>query len=184
MADGEIATERLILRPPALEDLPWICESMNTPAVMRYLGGEILTPVAVEESLAADCAAFWSGGHQRWTIWLRDGDCRVGRCGLFHTRSPAAPPALCGQREIGWMLAEPHWGKGYATEAAQAVLDYAFATLGLPHIYSQTSDSNLASTRMMQRLGFTRRAQLDYVDPDYPPADNPTTVWLLEARRA
>jgi RimJ/RimL family protein N-acetyltransferase len=181
MADGSIATERLILRPPAPDDLPWILESMNTSAVMRYLGGEVRTRAEIEESLAADCAAFWSGGHQRWTIWLRDDAVRVGRCGLFHVRSPAAPPALQGQREIGWTLAEPRWGHGYATEAARAVLDLAFGPMGLPVVYSQTSDSNVASTRMMARLGFTRWAELGYVDPDYPPRDNPTTVWSLAA---
>ena len=48
-------------------------------------------------------------------------------------------------------------------------------------LYSQTSDSNAASTRMMQRLGFTFRPELGYDDPDYPPHDNPTTVWSLDA---
>lgn len=181
MADGAIATDRLILRPPAPDDLPWVLASMNTLAVMRYLGGEVRTFQEVEEGLAADCAAFSSGGHQRWTVWLRDGAVRVGRCGLFHVRSPAAPPALQGQREIGWTLAEAHWGHGYATEAARAVLAYAFGTLQLPRVWSQTSDSNAGSTRVMRRLGFTRRADLDYVDPDYPPADNPTTVWSMDA---
>ncbi len=48
-------------------------------------------------------------------------------------------------------------------------------------LYSQTSDSNVASTRMMQRLGFTARPELGYHDPDYPPEDNPTTVWSMDA---
>ena len=175
-----LATARLILRPPAPEDLPWILAAMNTPAVLRHLGG-VRAPEVVAEGLADDIAAFHSGGHQRWTVWLGDGTTRIGRCGLFHLRSPAAPEALRGQREIGWTFAEARWGCGYATEAARAVIAYAFDALALPVLYSQTSDSNRDSTRMMQRLGFTRRAALDYVDPDYPPADNPTTVWSLEA---
>lgn len=183
MDDGALATARLILRPPVVEDLPWLLAEMNTPAVLYHLGGA-RAPEAVAEGLTEDIAAFDSGGHQRWTVWLRDGPgqagVRVGRCGLFYLRSPAAPPALRGQREIGWTFAEGQWGKGYATEAARAVLDYAFGPLGLPRVYSQTSDSNLGSTRMMQRLGFTRRAELDYVDPDYPLADNPTTVWSMD----
>jgi RimJ/RimL family protein N-acetyltransferase len=175
-----LATARLILRPPAPEDLPWILADMNTPAVLRHLGG-VRAPEVVAEGLADDIAAFHSGGHQRWTVWLGDGPTRIGRCGLFHLRSLAAPEALRGQREIGWIFAEAHWGCGYATEAARAVIAYAFDALALPVLYSQTSDSNRGSTRMMQRLGFTRRAAFDYVDPDYPPADNPTTVWSLEA---
>lgn len=181
MADGELATDRLILRPPVAEDLPWLVEHMNTLAVLRYLGGEVRSPEVVAEGLNADIAAFACGGHQRWTVWQRDDAVRMARVGLFHLRSPAAQPDLQGQREIGWTFAEGFWGMGFATEAARAEIGYAFGTIGLPVIYSQTSDSNAASTRMMQRLGFTRRAELDYVDPDYPPADNPTTVWSMDA---
>lgn len=180
MADSELATDRLILRPPAPGDLPWVLEHMNTLAVMRHLAG-VRSPELVAEKLADDVAAFSSGGHQHWTVWLGDGVTRVGRVGLFHVRSAAAPPELQGQREIGWTFAEGFWGQGHATEAARAVIAYAFETLRLPVLYSHTSDSNQGSTRMMQRLGFTRRSGLDYVDPDYPAADNPTTVWSMDA---
>ncbi len=179
MAEGVLATTRLILRPPVAEDLPWVLEHMNTAGVMRHLAG-VRPPEDVADSLAYDIEDFHSGGHQRWTVWLRDGATRVGRVGLFHLRSPAAPPVLQGQREIGWTFAEGHWGQGYATEAARAVIAYAFETLALPVLYSQTSESNAASTRMMQRLGFIARPELGYVDPDYPPEDNPTTVWSME----
>ncbi len=183
MADDTLATERLALRPPVAEDLPWLLEHVNTEGVMRYLAG-VRSAQAVAESLADDVDAFHTGGHQRWTVWLRDGETRVGRVGLFHLRSPAAPPVLQGQREIGWTFAQGHWGKGYATEAARAVIAYAFDRLALPLLYSQTSDSNAPSTRMMQRLGFTLRPEFGYVDPDYPPQDNPTTVWSMDAAYA
>lgn len=181
MGDGTLATARLILRPPVAEDLSWLLATMNTDAVMRHLAG-VRTVEEVEAGLAADIAAFAApDGHRRWTVWLRDGSVRVGRVGLFHVRSPAAPPLLQGQREIGWTFAEGHWGKGYASEAARAVIDYAFDGLALPVLYSQTSDSNASSTRMMHRLGFTARPELGYDDPDYPPQDNPTTVWSRDA---
>lgn len=160
-------------------DLDWIRSAINTPAMMTYLGGEVRSEDAVRESLEADVAAFDTAeGHQRWTVWR--GDERVGRIGLFHVRTKAAPEALHGQREIGWMFAQEHQGQGYATEAARAVLDWAFAR-GIATVFAQTSDSNAASTRMMQRLGLTRRAELDYVDPEYPEVDNPTTVWSTSA---
>lgn len=177
-----IETRRLVLRAPAADDLPWLLEQMNTPAVLRYLGGTVRSREEVAESLAGDIAAFADDGHRRWTVWLRDENRRVGRCGLFFVRSEAAPEPLRGRPEIGWTFAETSWGRGYATEAARAVLGFAFDTLAFPLVYSQTSDSNAPSTRVMQRLGFTRRAELDYVDPDYPPRDNPTTVWSLDAK--
>lgn len=180
MADCELVTERLVLRPPVADDLPWVLDQMNTPAVMRYLAG-VRTPDEVAQSLAADIDAFHNNGHRRWTVWRRADNARVGRVGLFHLRSLAAPHALKGQREIGWTFPEGAWGHGYATEAARAVIGYAFRIVGVPVLYAQTSDSNAASTRMMERLGFIRRAEHDYVDPDYPAADNPTTVWSMDA---
>lgn len=183
MEGGTLATERLILRPPVAEDLPWVLEAMNTEPVMRHLAG-VRSAEAVADSLADDIEAFHTGGHQRWTVWLRDGNQRIGRVGLFHLRSPAAPPLLQGKREIGWTFAQAHWGKGYATEAARVVIAYAFDVLALPVLWSQTSDSNAGSTRMMQRLGFIRRPEFGYVDPDYPPEDNPTTVWSMAAPHA
>jgi RimJ/RimL family protein N-acetyltransferase len=155
-----IATERLDLRPPATDDLPWILEHMNTPAVMRNLGG-VRTPDKVAEGLASDIGAFAEGGYRRWTIWLREQGLRIGRCGLFHVKTEAAPDELRGQHEIGWTLAE------------------GFDSLGLAIIHAQTSASNRSSTRLMQRLGFARLAAFDYLDPDYPAADNPTTVYGL-----
>lgn len=180
MGETVLETARLILRPPVAEDLPWVLEHMNTASVMRHLAG-VRSPEAVAQSLADDIVAFHNGGHQRWTVWLRDGATRVGRVGLFHLRSPAAPAALQGQREIGWTFAEAHWGQGYASEAARAVIAHAFEVVRLPVLWSQTSDSNAASTRMMQRLGFSFRPELGYDDPDYPPEDNPTTVWAMAA---
>ena len=181
MADGTLETARLILRPPVAGDLPFLLEQMNTLAVLRYLGGELRTPEEVESGLAADIAAFANGEWRRWTVFVRDTGQAVGRCGLFRIRSDAAPQALQGRDEIGWTLAERYWGNGYATEAASGVLDYAFGPLGMADIFSETSDSNRASTRMMHRLGFTHRPELGFVDPDYPPQDNPTTVWSLAA---
>jgi RimJ/RimL family protein N-acetyltransferase len=179
MAEFFLSTQHLWLRPPSLDDLPFILERMNTVAVMRHLGGEVRSEEEASLGLRDDIDAFARGTYRRWTVWRREDECRIGRCGLFHVRTEAAPATLRGQPEIGWTQAEEFWGHGYATEAAGAVLDFAFATLGLPLLYAQTSDSNVRSTRMMERLGFSPRPELGYNDPDYPPADNPTTVWFL-----
>ena len=92
------------------------------------------------------------------------------------------PEAIAGRRQIGWAFAEAFWGQGYAAEAAGAALDYAFDTLGEDAVWAQTSTSNAASTKLMERLGFIRRADLDYHDVDFCAADNPTTIhWLPRA---
>lgn len=182
MGNAVLATERLILCPPAQDDLPWVLAEMNTPAVMQHLGG-VRSPEDVAENFAEDIAALRAGGQQRWTVRLKDSMVRVGRVGFFHLRSPAAPPVLQGQREIGWTFAQGHWGCGYASEAARAGIAFAFGPLQLPLLWSQTSDSNTASTRMMHRLGFLHRPELGYTDPDCSAEENPTTVWSMNAPR-
>lgn len=178
MADHALATERLDLLPVAQADLPWLLAEMNTPEVMRHLGGP-RSKQAVEESLATDIAAWADKSYMRWTIWHRETQCRVGRIGLFNVRAAAAPEHLRGQREIGWSLASPHTGKGYATEAARAALAHAFDRLGNEVVYAQTSDNNAGSSRLMARLGLSRASEFDYDDPEYEPAENPTRVYRI-----
>lgn len=173
-----IATARLLLRPPAPDDLPWFMANMNTAAVTRHLGG-VRSEVDYVAGFERGTRGFAELGFGFWTVILVEGGQRIGKCGIGPISSEAAPPALRGQFEIGWSLAEAYWGKGLATEAARAVLRHGFLELGLATIHSQTSDSNRASTRLMDRLGVERRIELDYVDPDYPPADNPTTIYRL-----
>ena len=173
-----IESARLILRVQQDDDLDWFVEHMNTAAVMRHLGG-VRPREAVAAGMARNAEGFARNGVGFWTIVLRDSGERAGKCGLGPIEGEHAPPQLCGRPEIGWSLAEPFWGQGYAAEAARAVLHYGFATLGHDMIYSQTSTSNRASTRLMERLGFDRLAALDYVDPAYPAADNPTTIYGL-----
>ncbi len=174
-----IAAPRLVLRPPAASDLPFILTALNTSGVLRHLGGTVRSEAEVKDALDADIAAFASGAWRHWIVFRRDDDEPVGRVGLFRVLTPAAPEALRGQTQIGWTVAEAWQRRGYALEAAQAALAHGFGPLDTPVIYAQTSDSNAASTGMMARLGFRAVPELQYVDPGYPAADNPTTVYRL-----
>lgn len=171
-----LATPRLVLRAPAAGDRAFRHGALNTQAVQRFLGG-VAAAGAVDDAFERDLAAFARDGHGFWVVDLRGSGETIGRCGL--AAIARQPEAIAGQRQIGWAFAEPFWGQGYAAEAAGAALNYAFGTLGDEAVWAQTSDSNAASTRLMERLGFIRRADLDYHDHDFAPADNPTTVHCL-----
>jgi len=67
--------------------------------------------------------------------------------------------------EIGWRLGSEHWGKGYATEAAREVLNYAFNTLKLEEVVSFTSPLNVRSLRVMEKLGLKRDPEGDFLHP-------------------
>ncbi|MGB7656065.1 MAG: GNAT family N-acetyltransferase [Novosphingobium sp.] len=178
LVDAHLQSERLELHAPQPGDLAWQIEHLNTAAVMRNLGG-VRSADAVTAGFEANAASLLRGEPGFWTVVRRSDQAVLGKCGLSIIATEAAPAALFGGVQIGWSLAEPFWGQGLASEAARLVIGHAFSELGQAVLWSQTSDSNHASSRMMARLGFARRAELDYVDPDYPPADNPTTVYRM-----
>ena len=173
-----IQTERLILRAPEPGDLDWQLEWLNTLAVMQHLGG-LRTPAEVAAGFARNVAALAKGEPAFWTVALRDGGTIIGKCGLSRIEEKFAPPPIRGGVQVGWSLAEPFWGQGFASEAARAALVHEFKTNDEPEIWAQTSDSNTASTRLMARLGLRCCPDLSYFDPDYPPADNPTIVYRI-----
>lgn len=182
MAETPLETARLVLRRPEPADLSWQQQWLNTPDVMRHLGG-VQPAEQLASAFAANAAAMAEGKPGFWTVALKDTGQPIGKCGLAPIGTPHAPALLSGALQVGWTLAAPFWGMGYASEAARAALDHGFTNLGADTIWAQTSDSNQASTRMMARLGLRRRPDLDYIDPEYPPADNPTTIYqMLRAR--
>lgn len=174
-------TERLILRieQPGDQDI-WLAH-MNTPEVTGALGG----PRARNDIAKnfAQIAKDWEEHGISLVMLERKLDgLLIGDCGIAFVDSTAAPQSLQGQPEIGWILRQDCWGQGYAQEAARAVLALAFGPWDLPNVYAQTSLSNPPSWRLMEKLGMRRRADLDYNDDRYPPADNPTIIY--ELRRA
>lgn len=179
MADIATETERLILREWTKEDGDRFYAAMNTPAVMRHLGG-------VQDRETWDAALGRIMGFQRdfgHTFWLieRKADAELlGFCGL--KRVNAGGTSLVGQFEVGWRLRESAWGKGYAKEAAIASLDLAFGKFGAPHVVALTIGPNRESQGLMMRLGMERRADLDFDDPRFGPDMNPTIVYRIDAK--
>lgn len=180
MAEIVAETTRLVLRREAPGDLAVWLEHMNTQAVMEKVGG-VQSPAQVAEGFAKMAAAAEAGLPSFYFVALKADDTLIGKCGLAPIETAVAPDELRGAIQAGWTLRADCWGRGYAREAAEAALELAFARFALPSVYAQTSQRNEASWRLMERLGMTRRADLDYLDADYPPEDNPTMVYQLDA---
>lgn len=173
-----LETVRLVLRGERAGDLAVWLEHMNTPQVLARLGG-----VQGEEQVARAFAMMAAPDDAPIAfrfIERRTDGALLGKAGLAPIATPAAPEELRGAVQIGWTLRADAWGQGYAREVSESLLDHAFGALGLEQLYAQTSEANAASWGLMQRLGMRRRADLDYVDPDYPPEDNPTVVWAID----
>lgn len=171
-------TERLRLREWGEGDGDRFYAIMNTPAVMRHLGG-VQDRETWEAALGRINGFQRDFGHTFWLVERKDDGELLGFCGLKRVNSPGTE--LTGQFEVGWRLRESAWGQGYAKEAAIAALDLAFGRFGAPHVLALTIPSNKDSQGLMKRLGMTRRADLDFVDTRFGPEMNPTVVYRIDA---
>jgi RimJ/RimL family protein N-acetyltransferase len=158
---AEIRTERLVMRGWRESDLaPWA--TMNAdPEVRRYLG-----PLLTFEQASASVLSFQDDldryGFGFWALEVRASGEFIGFTGL-QTVDEEMP--FTGV-ELGWRLARPAWGHGYATEAALAAAGYGFAVMGLPEIVAVTTAGNLRSQAVMRRIGMTSDPAEDFDDPD------------------
>jgi RimJ/RimL family protein N-acetyltransferase len=171
-----IETPRLRLRDWREEDIEPFIRHLNTKKVMRWLGG--VRPPQEHREIIRSRVMPWQEA-RGFTFWVverkADGE-HLGFCGLKLASDPGSP--VEGEIEIGWRLREDAWGRGYATEAASASLDFAFSRIEAPHVVALTVEANLPSRRLMERLGMTRRPDLDYQGPHW--ADGPVIVYRIE----
>ena len=169
-----IETERLFLRDWRKGDLEPFLRHTNTQAVMRYLGG-----VRTGEEIAKVIERLTRWQEERgFTFWAverkSDGEL-LGFCGL--KRADDEGNRIKGWVEIGWRLRQSAWSFGYAKEAATASLDFAFQRGGAERVVALTVIGNRPSWRLMERLGMTRRPDLDYEGPIW--AETPVIVYAI-----
>ena len=163
-----IETERLRLRPCRESDKPLFATILNTPAMMGKLGGvrSAAQSDALVDKRIADHALH---GFSYWAVELRDTGALIGTCGVrIASNYPGKP--VQGWHEAGWRIAEAYWGRGYALEAARASIAWAWAHTDAPRVAAWTTPDNIASWRLMERLGMTRRADLDFSNGPDPAA--------------
>jgi RimJ/RimL family protein N-acetyltransferase len=158
---AEISTERLILRGWRESDLPPWAAMNADPEVRRYLG-----PLLTFEQASAWVLNLQDDldryGFGFWALEVRASGAFIGFTGL---RTVDEEMPFTGV-ELGWLLARPAWGHGYATEAALAAMEYGFDIMELPEIVGVTTASNLRSQAVMRRIGMTSDPAEDFDDPD------------------
>ncbi|RBY78734.1 N-acetyltransferase [Geodermatophilus sp. TF02-6] len=151
---GDLRTARLRLRSwtTCRDDLARLTDLYGRTEVTRWLGG---TPSVTPVELIARWAAV-SVADARFGVWALE----VTAAGTVAGTVLLKPlPGGVGEVEIGWHLHPDCWGRGYATEAARAVLDRAFAA-GLPEVYAVVRPGNHASAAVCTRLGMHRLGRM------------------------
>lgn len=154
-------TDRLCLRTPTLRDAEALYDLFRDPEIMHGLGKEPAATLKQAQDLTEDGIAGWRTGGS-WPFVLETASAHprvVGQAGLmiFDTRdwtpSTRASAGSHAQLELGWALIREHWGRGYATEAAASIRDWAHERRPDDRLVSLITPDNVRSQRVAERLG-------------------------------
>jgi RimJ/RimL family protein N-acetyltransferase len=148
----ELTTRRLHLRPFALADHQAIHAIYADPEVMRFVGhGAHRTMAETVTALRIYGEVLAQRGFSFVAVTERAGGAVVGDGGL-HPLGGQGPDV-----ELGYTLARAVWGRGYATELGQALVEHAFDVLRVPRVVAQVEPANLSSRKVLEKLGMTER---------------------------
>ena len=139
-----LETKRLILRAPRLEDAKAVAALANDRRIAENTA-RIPHPYKVSDAEGFIASANKGNGNASFVIAQRDGTI-IGGCGVSRLDEPA--PGL------GYWLGVPYWGKGFATEAVHALIDYAFRDLDHTALHAGARVTNPASRRVLEKCGF------------------------------
>src|SRR5688572_28297516 len=142
-----LETERLRLRRFTMADLDWFVALYGDPEVTRHLGG-LKTPAQATELLQSRIIDYYDA-NPGMGIWLTVERATAERVGLDLLNHILGETLI----QVGFVLATSAWGKGYGTEMAGAVLRHGYVELRLPRIVAIANLGNLASQRVLTKIG-------------------------------
>lgn len=158
-----VETERLTLRQFTTEDAELILELLNEPSFLQNIGDRGVRTIedARKYILEGPVASYERFGYGAYRVALKETDVPIGMCGLFKRDSLEDP-------DIGFAFLPRFWSKGYAFEAASAVMTFAREALGIARIVAITAPRNEASIRVLGKLGlqFAGVIRLTGEDPE------------------
>ena len=146
---SQLETQRLLLRRLTVDDAPFILTLLNEPSFIRYIGDKSVRDLdaARQYILNGPVASYDRNGFGLNLVELKESHTPIGICGLLKRDELPDP-------DIGFALLPDFWNKGFAFEAATAVLQDAHYRLSLERILAITSLDNEASIKLLERLGF------------------------------
>ena len=150
-----LTTPRLILRPPRHEDTEALFAIWSDEQAMRYFSFPTMTRLEqATERVARLLKTTAEGVAFVCVVELRATGEVLGNCDLFRADEQ------CRRAEIGFSLRPKYWGSGFMTEAASAVVEHAFGALNLRRLEADIDPRNIASAKLLERLGFVREGLL------------------------
>jgi RimJ/RimL family protein N-acetyltransferase len=156
-----VESERLALRRLRLEDAGFVLELLNQPSFLRFIGDKGVRNLdgARDYLRSGPLDSYERHGFGLYLVTEKDGGAAIGICGLLRREA-------LDDVDVGFALLPRFWRRGYASEAAAAVLDYGRTTLGLERIVAVTQPDNLGSIKTLEKLGmrFERMVRLSEDD--------------------
>lgn len=153
MPAPRIETPRLILRPFRAADFDVFAAYWSDPDVTRWSGGRLIPRSESWSRFKAHIGHWELLGYGFWALEEKASGAMIGEVGLIDLM-PDYPAAVAGVPEIGWVLSKAAQGKGYATEAARAVVVWGHAHLGPVRVIAAVNIENVASINVAQKCGF------------------------------
>jgi RimJ/RimL family protein N-acetyltransferase len=151
-----VVTERLVLRSFTDHDSEALHRIMNQEDVLRYFPNSKPPPLDVVDRLIGRQLQHWrEHGYGWWAVELREEPGLVGWNGLQYLPET-------DEVEVGYLLSREHWGRGLAAEGAREGLQCGFEELGLDEIVGIVHPDNVASQRVLEKLGMVRTAETEY----------------------
>ena len=152
----KLETERLILRDFVKDDWQRVLEYQSDSLYLRYYDWAERTPEAAQEFVG------WFLDHQiqnprikyQLAIALKSNNQLIGNCGIRMDKANAV------EADIGYELDPQHWNRGYATEAAHAIVDFGFSRFGVHRIWAHCVADNLGSAHVLEKLGMKLEGRL------------------------
>jgi RimJ/RimL family protein N-acetyltransferase len=169
----EVETERLLLRCWRPDDLDRLAEIFSNEAVWRYPFRRGWSRDETRDFLNRKIDEWRHRGWSQWAVEIKSESQLIGFLGLA---PPEFLPEVMPTVEVGWRLDPAWWGRGLATEGGRAALNYAFETLNLDEVVSIYEPENIASGRVMERLGMS-----PHLDTTHPSLAVPLCVYRITA---
>lgn len=160
-----VETGRLLLRRFHPSDAAALMSVFGDAEAMRF-GPGVQSEAWVQEWVRDCLENYQNLSFGPWAVVEKGSTELIGYCGLFYFPDIVGQPEI----EIGYRLARPFWGRGYATEAVLAVRDYSFKVLSLPRLIAMIDPHNVASIRVAQKAGLQYQQEImltGYTHPDH-----------------
>jgi [ribosomal protein S5]-alanine N-acetyltransferase len=152
-----LETNRLILRELDIGDSKSFYELNQNPNVVKYTGDKAFASVAEAQLFLENYKDYQINGFGRWAVINKSNGEFLGWCGLKYVKA-------INETDIGFRFFEEYWNNGFATESAKSCLNYGFEKLNLKTIVGRVMAENLASIKILEKLGLKYEKEFNFDD--------------------